>query len=67
MHSIGKLSTDLDNCAVLVDWVGVFLEHVHRTLEASKGFMSNFSVISLYIGCLLSVVIARTTTSATFA
>ena len=50
---------------VFVDRVGVFLEHVHRTWKASEWFMSNFSVISLYIACLLTL-IASTTTAATF-
>ena len=58
-------STDLDNCVVFIDWVGVFLEHVHKILKASERFTSNFSVISLYIGCLLDLV-ASATIVATF-
>ena len=40
-------STDLDYCVVFVDRVGVFLEHVHRTLKASE--QSTFA-------CLLALV-----------
>ena len=58
-------STDLDNCVVFVGRVGVFFEHVHRTLKASERFTSNFSIVSLYIACLLSLV-ASTTTAAAF-
>ena len=63
MHIIG--TTDPDYCVVLVNWVGVFLEHMHRTLKVSEQFTSNFSVVSLYIACLLAFV-ASTTTAATF-
>ena len=31
-------SSDLDYCVVLVDQVGVSLEHAQRTLKASKQF-----------------------------
>ena len=57
---------DLDYCAVFVDWVGVFLAHVHSTLKASERLSSNFSVVSFYISHLLALV-ASTTTAATFA
>ena len=40
---------------VFVDRIGVFLEHVHRTLKASEWFMSNFFVVSLYIARLLAL------------
>ena len=57
--------TNLNNCVAFVNRVGVFLEHVHKTLKTSKRFTSNFSVVSLYTGCLLALV-ASTTTAATF-
>ena len=47
-----------------VDRVGVFLEHVHRTLKASERFTPNFPVVSLFIACLL-VLVASTETAAT--
>ena len=58
-------STALDNCVVFVDRVGVFLEHVHRTLKASERFTPNVPVVSLFIACLL-VLVASTTTAVTF-
>ena len=58
-------STDLDYCAVFVDRVGVFLEHMHRTLRASERFTPNFPVVSVLFACLVALV-AITTTAATF-
>ena len=47
------------------EFANAILEHIHRTLKASEQFTSNFSVVSLYIACLLALV-ASTTTAATF-
>ena len=57
--------TDLDYCVAFVNWVGVFLEHVHKTLKTSELLTPNFLVVSLYIACLL-VLVASTTPTATF-
>ena len=56
-------STDLDYCVVSVDRVGVFLEHIYKSFER---FTPNFPVIYPYFACLLTLVVASTTTAATF-
>ena len=58
-------STEIDYCVVFIVWVGVFLEHIHRTLKASERFKPNFPDISLHFACLLAHV-TSTTTAATF-
>ena len=50
--------TDLDYCVVFVDKVSVFLEHMQKTLKASKCIPLDFT-------CLLAPV-ASTTNTATF-
>ena len=47
--------------AVFVNRVGVFLEHMHRTLKASERFSTNFPMVSLYFTCLLALVVSTTT------
>ena len=59
MHII---STDLD--CFFVDRIGVFLEHMHRTLKDSEQFSTNFLVVFLYFTCLLALE-ASTATAAT--
>ena len=51
MHIIGKLFNWPRLLFFFVDGVGVFLEHVHRTLKASEWF-SSFLFISLAFGLL---------------
>ena len=58
-------STDLDYCVVFADWVSVFLEHVHRTLNASERFTPNPPSLSPHFACLF-ILMARTNTAATF-
>ena len=58
-------STDLYYCVVFVNRVGVFLEHVLKTLKASERFTPSIPVVSPYFACLL-VLVASTTTAATF-
>ena len=65
MHIIGKLFKWPKLLSFFVDEVDVFLELVHRTLEASELSTSNLSFVSLYIACLLAFV-ASITTVATF-
>ena len=47
--------------AVFVERVGVFLEHVDRTLKASELLTPNFPVVSLHFACLLALVASNTT------
>ena len=44
--------TDLDYCVVFVDQVGVYFEHMKRTLKTCKQCMPDFPIISLYFACL---------------
>ena len=60
-----SFSSDLDHCFVFVDQVGVFLEHVHRTIKASECFTLNFPIISVYFAWLLAL-LASTRTVATY-
>ena len=49
-------STDLDCCVVFVDWVGLLLEHMLRTLKVCEWFTPNLHVISPYFACILALI-----------
>ena len=53
--------TDLDDCVVVGDRVGVFLEHVHKSETASKRLTRGFPVVSLDFTCLLDLTVSTTT------